>query len=120
MPIETYIPSEVSYAGHRLEEVFVCTLYDPDSDTPYGSLTTANPLPEGQRGGPLVVAGTRDKQQWRVTLAEIEVYRKTAVGCEYLIFGALQRQALGPAASAVAASVNTDTPPRIENLGATF
>ena len=97
MTTEAYIPSEVRYGEKLIEGAFAVTLYDPDSDSPHGSMTTHQPLDEGARGGPLVIVGTRDGKRWRVTLPEIEVCRTTAVGCEYLIFGRLTREALGPA-----------------------
>jgi hypothetical protein len=93
MITEAYIPAEVTFAGRRIHEVFAVTLYDPDSDDPHGALTTHQPLEEGERGGPLVVLGTRDGKQWRVTLPEIEVIRRTAVGCEFIVFGRITRAA---------------------------
>jgi len=89
---ETYIPTDVTLAGRRIDEVFAVTLHDPDSDDPHGSITTHNPLPAGERAGPLVLIGTRDGGRWRITLPEIEVCRSTAVGCEYLVFGRIQRE----------------------------
>ncbi len=94
MTTEAYIPSEVTYGGQPVQEVFAVTLHDPDSDCPHGSMTTHNPLGEGERAGPLVVTGTRDGRRWRVTLPEIEVCRRTAVGCEFTIFGRVQREEL--------------------------
>lgn len=94
MTTEAYIPAEVTFAGRRIDEVFAVTLHDPDSDDPHGSLTTHNPLHEGERGGPLVVLGTRDGRQWRITLPEIEVVRRTAVGCEFIVYGRITRSAL--------------------------
>ncbi len=94
MTTEAYIPEEVTLAGRRIDEVFAVTLYDPDSDDPHGSMTTHNPLPEGQRAGPLIVVGTRDGKRWRVTLPEIEDYRSTAVGCEFTVFGRVRREEL--------------------------
>ena len=55
-------------------------------------MTTHHPLAEGERGGPLVVVGTRDGKRWRVTLPEIEVCRRAAVGCEFTIFGSVGRE----------------------------
>ncbi len=92
MTTEAYIPAEVTFGEKRIAEVFAVTLYDPDSDDPHGSMTTHQPLEEGERGGPLVVLGTRDGQQWRVTLPEIEVVRATAVGCEFIVFGRAERE----------------------------
>ena len=93
MTTEAYIPREVSYHGPDLGEVVVVTLYDPDSDAPHGAITSHQPLRAGERGGPLVVVGTRDKRTWRITLPEIEVCRATAVGFEFLIFGRVMREA---------------------------
>lgn len=95
MTTEAYIPSEVTLAGRRIDEVFAVTLYDPDSDAPHGAITTHAPLAEGERGGPLVVVGTREGKHWRVTLPEIEVCRRTAVGCEFTIFGRVEREEMG-------------------------
>jgi len=93
MTTEAYIPSEVTYDGQPVDDVFAVTLYDPDSDDPHGALTTQSPLEEGQRG-PLVILGTRDGRSWRVTLPEIEVYRRTVVGCEFTILGGVVREPL--------------------------
>ena len=90
---EAYIPSEVTFGGRRVVEVFAVTLYDPDSDDPHGSMTTHYPLAEGERG-PLVVLGMRDGKQWRVTLPEIEVIRQTAIGCEFILYGRIARGAV--------------------------
>ena len=95
MTTEAYIPSEVTFAGRRVDEVFAVTLYDPDSDAPHGAMTTHQPLADGERGGPLVVVGNRGGQRWRVTLREIVVCRRTAVGCEFTIFGRVERERLG-------------------------
>jgi hypothetical protein len=97
MTTEAYIPSAVTYGGRRLDSVVVVTLYDPDSDDPHGAVTTPAPLAAGDRGGPLVVIGTRDQHTWRLTLPEIEVCRSTAVGFEFVVFGRVQRE---PAADA--------------------
>ncbi len=91
MTTEAYIPTAITFAGRPIADVFAVTLYDPDSDDPHGALTTHNPLPAGQRGGPLVIDATRGGQVWRITLPEIEVVRSTAVGFEFLIFGRVQR-----------------------------
>ncbi len=93
MTTEAYIPEEVTFAGRRIDEVFAVTLYDPDSDDPHGSLTTHNPLAEGERGA-LVVTATRGGKRWRITLPEVEVSRSTAVGCEFTVFGRLAREAV--------------------------
>ena len=98
MTTEAYIPTEVLFGERRIEDVFAVTLYDPDSDDAHGALTTHHPLAEGERG-PLVVVGTRDGKTWRVTLAEIEVYRSTAVGCEFTIAGGVKRAAMGGSGS---------------------
>ena len=94
MTTEAYIPSEVRYGEKLIEEVFAVTLYDPDSDDPHGSMTTHQPLREGERGGPLTVIGTRDGKRWQITLPEIEVIRRTAVGCEFIVYGRLTRTVL--------------------------
>ncbi len=94
MTTEAYIPSEVTYAGQQISDVFAVTLYDPDGEAPHGAITTHSPLADGQRGGPLVIVGARDGRRWRVTLPEIEVCRSTAVGCEFTIFGKVERTAL--------------------------
>ncbi len=91
MTTEAYIPTAVTFAGRPIAEVFALTLYDPDGDDPHGSMTTHNPLPAGQRGGPLIVEGTRGGQSWQVTLREIEVLRSTAVGFEFIVYGRVQR-----------------------------
>ena len=93
MTTEAYIPRQVTFDGRPVAEVFALTLHDPDSDTPHGALTTHNPLSEGARG-PLVVIGTREGSDWRVQLPEIEVYRQTAVGCEFNIFAPVMRTEL--------------------------
>ena len=99
MTTEAYIPTTVTFAGRPVAEVFAVALYDPDSDDARGSMTTHNPLPAGERGGPLIVEGTRTGQRWRLTLPEIEVCRSTAVGCEFVIFGGLRREQLAAAAT---------------------
>lgn len=94
MTTEAYIPSEVRFGERGIDEVHVVTLYDPDSDCPHGSMTTSRPLGEGERGGPLVVIAARDGKRWRVTLPEIEVCRRSALGFEFTIFGKVCRQRL--------------------------
>ena len=94
MTAETYIPTEVSFAGRRIEDVCAVTLHDADSNDPHGSLTTQKPLREGERGGPLVMSGTRYGKVWQITLPEIEVIRRTPVGCEFIVYGRLTRSAL--------------------------
>lgn len=93
MTTEAYIPADVTFAGRPVADVYALTLHDPDSDTPHGALTTHNPLPEGARGA-LVVIGSRDGKRWHVHLAEIEVYRQTAVGCEFNVFAPIRREEL--------------------------
>jgi hypothetical protein len=94
MTTEAYIPAEVTFGDRRIDEVFAVTLYDPDSDDPHGAMTTHQPPAEGERCGPLVVIGTRDNKRWQITLPEIEIIRRTAVGCEFIVFGRLTRTAL--------------------------
>ncbi len=91
MTTEAYIPAAVTFAGRPIAEVFAVTLYDPDSDDPHGSMTTHQPLPAGQRGGPLLVEAARGGQRWRIALPEIEVLRSTAVGFEFIVFGRILR-----------------------------
>jgi len=93
MATEAYTEVEATFGDVPIHDVFVLTLYNPDSDDPHGALTTHQPLPEGARG-PLIVSGRRDGKRWRVMLPEIEVYRSSAVGCEFTIFGAVKRQEL--------------------------
>ena len=92
MTTEAYIPTAVTFDGRALDDTLAATLYDPDGDDPHGALTTHHPLATGTRGGQLVIVGTRDKKSWRVTLPEIEVYRTTAVGFEFLIVGRIARE----------------------------
>lgn len=96
MTIETYVPEEVTFGGDPITETFALVLHDPDSDAAYGTLTTHHAPAEGSRGD-LVVVGTRDGVRWRVTIDEVEVYRKTPVGCEFTILGPLARMKLGEA-----------------------
>lgn len=96
MTTEAYIPTEVTFDGRAVGEVFALTLHDPDSDSPHGALTTHQPLAEGARGA-LIVIGTRDGGMWRITLDEIEVCRQTAVGCEFTIFSGTTRERIGDA-----------------------
>jgi hypothetical protein len=100
MATEAYIPQDVQLAGEPISETFALTLHDPDSDTPHGTLTTHQPPAEGTRRGPLVVRGTRDGQAWRVTLPEIEVYRASSVGCEFNVYGRIERVKLKASADA--------------------
>lgn len=93
MVTETYIPTEVRFGGQPVAEVFVLVLHDPDSDGPYGSLTTHAPLPAGARG-PLEAVATRGGERWRITLEQIEVHSSTAVGCEFAVFGPVRRERL--------------------------
>ncbi len=116
MATEAYIPTEVTYRGAAIEDAVLVTLYDAEGAAPHGSMTTPKPLPAGERGGPFVVLGTREKKEWRVTLAEIEVRNKTAVGFEYVVHGDIRREVL----KADDAATETKAGPRLENLGATF
>jgi hypothetical protein len=93
MATEAYIQPEVTFAGRVLGEVFAVTLYDPDSDDARGSLTTHQPLKEGERGE-LIIVGLHAKKRWKVTLPEVEVSRSSAVGCEFTIFGRIMREEL--------------------------
>lgn len=92
MATEAYIPSEVTYCGQPVEGALVLTLYDPDGDQPRGSLTGSNPLPVNQSGGPLEVRGARDGKLWKISIAEVDVVNRSAVGCEFRIVGDLRRE----------------------------
>jgi hypothetical protein len=116
MATDAYVPTEVTFRGQVIDEAVIVTFYDADSDAPHGSLTTPKPLPVGERGGPLVVVGSRDKKQWRVTVPAIEVRNRTAVGFEYTIVGKLERSMLSEDSTAG----DQRAGPRLENLGATF
>lgn len=116
MATEAYIPTEVTYCGRPIDEAVIVTFYDADGEQPHGSLTTSKPLPVGERGGPLVVLGTREKKSWQITAPEIEVRNKTALGFEYTIRGRLERTLLSEEAGADEQKAG----PRLENLGATF
>lgn len=116
MAIEAYIPTHASFAGQPLGEGIVFTLHNAESDAPHGSFTTSQPLPAGTRGGPLVVQGMRDGKRWEITLAEIEVRNKSAVGFEYAIRGPIQRSLLDGDAAEKKAEVQLN----MGNLGATF
>lgn len=94
MAIETYIPTEVTYADAAVDGAVALTLYDPDTDRPHGALTTRNPLPAGARGGPLVVRGRRGGRRWLLRLAEVEVVSRTALGCEFRVHGGIVRREL--------------------------
>lgn len=94
VPLEAYVPSEITLAGEPLAGVRVVTLYDPDSDTPHGAITMSDPPAEGERAGPLILQGTREHSTWRVEIAEIEVYQRSAVGCEFNAFATPQRRRL--------------------------
>ena len=93
MPLETYIPQSVQLDGRPVASPIQLTLYDPDGDSPSGSLTANDPLPQGQRGR-LVFEGARDGKLWSVTLPSVTVTRKSAVGCEFTIAGRPQRTLL--------------------------
>ena len=116
MAAEAYIPTEVIYRGRTIDESVIVTFYDADSEKPHGSMTTGKPLPVGERGGPLVVLGSREKKQWQITAPEIEVRNKTALGFEYTIIGKIERKLLSEDADAGEKKAG----PRLENLGATF
>lgn len=90
--IETYIPERVTCAGRPIDETFAVVLYDADSDTPHGAMTTHAPPAENTRDGPLEVVGTREGRRWRVRIDQIEVVRSTSVGFEFNIFGKVDRQ----------------------------
>lgn len=89
--LETYLPHTVTLANQPIADTFALTLHNPDSHDPYGSLTTHHPPSEGTHGA-LEVVGLRDGQTWRVVADEVEVYRSTAAGCEFTIFGTVRRQ----------------------------
>lgn len=93
MALEAYIPSSVELENGAIADVMIITLYQPDSDSPRGSLTGSHPMEAG-RSGRLVFVGTRDGKEWRVTLPRIDVYNKTALGCEYSIRGPIEREIL--------------------------
>jgi hypothetical protein len=93
--IETYIPTEVTYADAAMDGAVALTLYDADTDSPHGALTTRHPLPAGERGGPLLVRGHRGGKRWLLRLAEVEVVNRTALGCEFRVHGQVVREVLG-------------------------
>ncbi len=93
MALESYIPSSVELEDGAVTDVMVITLYQPDTDKARGSLTGAHPIEAG-RSGRMVFVGTRDGKEWRVTLPQIEVSNKTALGCEYSIRGPVEREML--------------------------
>ncbi len=94
MSVKAYIPSTVRFGDRTINGTRIITLYDPDGDKPNGSMTTSEPLQHGVRGGPLVFQGTRDGKSWEITLPEIAVNNKTAMGFEYDIVGPIQEKLL--------------------------
>jgi hypothetical protein len=117
MTLEAYIPSEATFAGATIADPVLVTLHDLDGESPHGSMTTRNALPTGERGGPLVFVGTREGKTWRVTLAEIEVRNRSALGFEYGIVGPVRREALAEQAE----GEKKDQPETsLQDLGATF
>ena len=93
MALEAYIPESVNLDGRAVASPVVLTLYNPDGDSPTGSLTANDPIPEGQSGR-LVFEGARDGKLWSVTLPSITVTHKSAVGCEFTIAGKPERTML--------------------------
>lgn len=93
MAIEAYIPQSVEFAGTTVADVMVITLYAPDHDESTGSLTGPHPLAAESRGS-LTFVGRRDGKEWRVTLADARVTNRTALGCEFAVRGAAQREVL--------------------------
>ncbi len=91
MALEAYIPSSVQFDDQSIEDVMVITLYEPDSPEARGSLTGPHPMEAGVEGR-LVVVGRRDGKEWRVTMPSIAVGNRTALGCEYKITGAIERE----------------------------
>ncbi len=92
MAVEVYIPTGADFEGRPLEGARVLTLYDAESDSPTGSMTLSNPLEEETEGGPLEVLGHRDGKLWRILVTSICVRRKSAVGMEFDVRGAIERQ----------------------------
>ncbi|MFQ5425367.1 MAG: hypothetical protein ACE5F9_15485 [Phycisphaerae bacterium] len=85
MAVKTYVPTEVRFEDRSIEGTRLVTLYDPDASGRSGSMTTPNALEADTRGGPLVFVGVRDGKTWRVTLPEIAVRNRSAMGFEYAI-----------------------------------
>jgi len=94
MPVQAYIPVEVRFNGRPLEGTRLVTLYHPEADHRNGSMTTSTPLDAGTRGGPMVIIGRRDGKEWELTLPEIVVRNKSAVGFEYDILGTIEAKVL--------------------------
>lgn len=92
MSVKAFIPSEVRFGDRAIKGARIITLYDPDGESPNGSMTTSEPLERGARGGPLVFVGIRDGKSWEITLTEIAVNNKTAVGFEYDILGPIHEK----------------------------
>jgi hypothetical protein len=42
----------------------------------------------------VMLVGTREGRAWRVEIEEIEVCRRSPVGCEFTIFGAVRRTSI--------------------------
>lgn len=93
MPLEAYIPNSVTLEEQPVASAILVTLYQPDGDSPTGSLTAGEPLPVG-RYGRLVFEGTRDGKLWSVTVPHIAVTNKSALGCEFTITGKPERTVL--------------------------
>lgn len=98
MATEAYIPIKVTFAGKIHADAAVVTLYDIDGDDPRGALTGPNPPPSGVRG-PLNFTGKRDGQTHEVSLPEIEVTNRSAMGCEFRIIGGIMRNPTSKAAA---------------------
>lgn len=94
MPVRAYIPVEIRFQDRPIEGARLVTLYNPDGDDRNGSMTTTHPLEAGTRGGPLVVIGRREGTEWELTLPEIVVRNKSAVGFEYDILGPIEARVL--------------------------
>lgn len=94
MSVKAYIPSEVRFGDRPIKGTRIITLYDPDGDRPNGSMTTSEPLEHGVRGGPLVFLGVREGKSWEITLPEIAVNNKTAMGFEYDILAPIREKLL--------------------------
>ncbi|MCK6456207.1 MAG: hypothetical protein L6Q92_06720 [Phycisphaerae bacterium] len=93
MALEAYIPTDVRFDDQPVENVFVITLHESDSPAQSGSMTTPDPIDHG-RSGRLVFTGLRDGKEWRITLPEVSIRNRTALGCEYTWQGPVQREML--------------------------
>jgi hypothetical protein len=91
MPLETYIPSGVTFDGQAVDGPVQVTLYDADGPSPAGSLTAAHPLPAGSRGS-LAFEGTRGGKLWSVTIERVKVTNQTPCGCEFTFPAPPRRQ----------------------------